>query len=63
MLPETTVGFVPNLMWTASVNAYEDAKSELNASAGILVDGARKLGGSGVREVNGLVSLLSLARL
>lgn len=38
MLPETTVGFVPNLMWTASVNAYEDAKSELNASAGILYE-------------------------
>ena len=36
MLPETTVGFTPNLMWTAAVDAYEVARSKLISGAGII---------------------------
>ena len=38
MLPETTNGFAPNLMWPAAIDAYEVAKSALNAGAGIIYE-------------------------
>ena len=38
MLPAITDGFAPNLMWTAAVDAYEEAKSGLTAGAGIIYE-------------------------
>nr|WP_156996722.1 hypothetical protein [Knoellia aerolata] len=38
MLPATVAGFAPNLMWPASIDAYDVAKSELTAGAGIIYE-------------------------
>ena len=38
MLPETQVGFAPNLMWPEAIDAYEAAKLALNAGAGIIYE-------------------------
>jgi len=38
MLPASTVGFAPNLMWPQALDAYEVAKEALNAGAGIIYE-------------------------
>lgn len=38
MLPATTGGFAPNLMWQAAIDAFETAKDALNTSAGIIYE-------------------------
>lgn len=38
MLPESTNGFTPNLMWPESIDAYKVAKGALNARAGLIYE-------------------------
>ena len=38
MLPESTTGFAPNLMWDEVVDSYRGAKADLSAAAGIIYE-------------------------